>query len=53
MACEAAIKAKAKKLLLFHHAPNNNDTVLQDIEKKAKEKFPNSELAYEGWEWRL
>jgi ribonuclease BN (tRNA processing enzyme) len=53
MACEAAIKAKAKKLLLFHHAPNNDDAVLEDIEKKAKEKFPNSELAYEGWEWRL
>ena len=25
MACEAALKAKAKKLLLFHHDPNNDD----------------------------
>jgi ribonuclease BN (tRNA processing enzyme) len=53
MACEAAIKCKAKKLLLFHHAPNNDDAVLSEIEQKAKEIFANSEMAYEGWEWRL
>ena len=53
MACQAALKAKAKKLLLFHHAPNNDDTVLTDIENKAKKIFTNSEMAYEGWEWRL
>jgi ribonuclease BN (tRNA processing enzyme) len=53
MACEAAIKAKAKKLLLFHHDPNNDDENLEQIEKNAKEIFSGAELAYEGWEWKF
>jgi ribonuclease BN (tRNA processing enzyme) len=51
MACEAALKAKAKKLLLFHHDPNNDDEALENIEKSAKEIFSGAELAKEGWEW--
>jgi ribonuclease BN (tRNA processing enzyme) len=51
MACEAALKAKAKKLLLFHHDPTNDDKSLEQIEKSAKEIFSGAELAYEGWEW--
>ena len=53
MACEAAIKAKAKKLILFHHDPNNADDVLEKIEKDAKEVFSGAELAREGWEWKV
>jgi ribonuclease BN (tRNA processing enzyme) len=53
MACEAALKAKAKKLLLFHHDPTNNDETLEQIETSAKEIFSGAELAYEGWEWKL
>jgi len=53
MACEAAIKAKAKKLLLFHHDPNNDDETLVKLEKNAKEIFSGAELAHEGWEWKL
>jgi phosphoribosyl 1,2-cyclic phosphodiesterase len=53
MACEAALKAKAKKLLLFHHDPNNTDEALEEIEKSAKSLFKAAELAYEGWKWVL
>jgi ribonuclease BN (tRNA processing enzyme) len=53
MACQLALKAKAKKLLLFHHDPNNDDEALLRIEKQAKGIFPASELATESWEWKL
>lgn len=53
MACETANKARVKKLLLFHHDPNNDDQTLFRIEKEAQKLFPNAELAREGWEWKL
>jgi phosphoribosyl 1,2-cyclic phosphodiesterase len=53
MACQLALKAKVKKLLLFHHDPNNDDDKLKDIEKEAKEIFSGAEVAKEGWEWKL
>jgi len=53
MACEAALKAKTKKLLLFHHDPTNDDETLEQIEKNAKEIFSGAELAHEGWEWKF
>jgi ribonuclease BN (tRNA processing enzyme) len=53
MACEAALKAKVKKLLLFHHDPNNDDEALEQIEKSAQEIFSGAELAHEGWEWKF
>ncbi len=53
MACETALKAKAKKLLLFHHDPTNDDEKLESIESSAKAIFKGAELAYEGWEWKL
>jgi len=53
MACRAAKQAKVKKLLLFHHDPNNSDEDLKAIEKQAKKIFPKSELATEKWEWKL
>ena len=53
MACDAAKQANAKKLLLFHHDPNNNDELLYEMEKQAKSIFPQSELATENWEWKL
>jgi phosphoribosyl 1,2-cyclic phosphodiesterase len=53
MACQLALKAKVKKLLLFHHDPNNDDDKLKDIEKEAKEIFSGAEMAKEGWEWKL
>ncbi len=53
MACQIALKAKVKKLLLFHHDPNNSDEVLRTIETEAKQIFAAAELATEGWEWKL
>lgn len=52
-ACQTALKANVKKLLLFHHDPNNDDETLEKIEKDAKEIFAGAALAYEGWEWKL
>ena len=52
-ATDAAKQAKAKKLLLFHHAPNHSDEDLLKIEKDAQTLFPNTELATESWEWEL
>lgn len=53
MACQVALKSKVKKLLLFHHDPNNSDEVLRNIETEAKQIFPGAELASEDWEWKL
>jgi len=53
MACQVALKANVKKLLLFHHDPNNDDKTLETIEQDAKQIFSGAELAREGWEWKL
>jgi ribonuclease BN (tRNA processing enzyme) len=53
MACDVAAQAKVKKLLLFHHDPNNNDEALENIEFEAKKLFANTELAKEGWQLRI
>ncbi len=53
IACDTARQANVKKLLLFHHDPNNSDDMLREIEADAKKIFPNSELATEKWEWKL
>ena len=50
MACDTAKQANVKKLLLFHHDPNNTDEVLEEIRSEAKKLFANSELASEKWE---
>ena len=53
MACQAALKAKAKKLILFHHDPGNDDETLERIRKEAKGIFSSVELATEGWQWKI
>ncbi len=53
MACDVAKRAKVKKLLLFHHDPNNNDEALEKIETEAKKLFANAQLAKEGWEFKV
>ena len=56
-ALEFCIKAKVKKLILFHHAPEDTD---EDISKKvtnllqqAKEAGIEVEAAQEGKEWKI
>ena len=47
---EVASKAKAKKLILFHHNPDHGDSILEGIEQEAKKLFENTISAREGME---
>ncbi len=47
-AVELAKAANVKQLVLFHHG--NEDKVVEEIEKKAQERFPRALAAYEGLE---
>ncbi len=48
MAIAIAQAAQVKKLVLFHHDPSHDDNALAEIERKARQVFPNAILAYEG-----
>jgi phosphoribosyl 1,2-cyclic phosphodiesterase len=50
-AVELARAAAVKRLILFHHG--NSDEVVEQIEKRAQERFPGSLAAYEGLEIEL
>lgn len=43
-----AKEAGAKKLVLCHHDPEHNDAFIEDMEEKARQKYPNLIAAYEG-----
>jgi phosphoribosyl 1,2-cyclic phosphodiesterase len=47
-AVRTAVAAAAKHLVLFHHG--NDDATVQEIERKARERFPKTTAAYEGLE---
>ena len=47
-AVKLAQAAKAKRLVLFHHDPLQNDDQVRAKEKRAQALFPNSIAAYEG-----
>ena len=49
-AAEVARKSGVKQLVLFHHDPNHNDTMLQRMEKLSRRRFPSTVAAYEGLE---
>jgi phosphoribosyl 1,2-cyclic phosphodiesterase len=49
-AIEVAKRADVKKLILFHHDPEHNDTFLLNIERECQQKFPNAFFAREGEE---
>lgn len=46
-AIEVAKQAGVKKLALFHHDPEHNDTFLSDLENECQKIFPNAFLARE------
>ena len=46
-AIEVAEQAGVKKLALFHHDPEHNDTFLSNMEKECRKLFPNAFLARE------
>ena len=48
MACEVAASARTGRLVLFHHDPSYNDAVLDALQSRARELFPNTQSAYEG-----
>ncbi len=48
MAAALVEAAGVKQLILFHHG--NTDDVVEEIERKARERFPNTIAAYEGLE---
>jgi phosphoribosyl 1,2-cyclic phosphodiesterase len=41
-------EAMVKNLILYHHDPAHDDDFIADIERQAREVFPNSQAAYEG-----
>jgi phosphoribosyl 1,2-cyclic phosphodiesterase len=53
MACELANAAGAGRLALFHHAPNYDDDMLQQLEAQAKSLYPAAFAAREGLEVAL
>lgn len=50
MACEVATAAEVRQLMLFHHDPSYTDAMIASMEASAKEKFEDSQAAYEGLE---
>ena len=48
MAVEVAQKANVKRLVLFHHAPEDTDDVLDEKLRYAQQIFPNTSGGYEG-----
>lgn len=48
MACELAKAAKVKRLVLTHHAPENDDDKVTKMASEAKKLFANTEAAFEG-----
>lgn len=50
MAARVAVKSEVKKLLLFHHDPEHDDSVIRALARTARRIFTNTEPAYEGLE---
>jgi phosphoribosyl 1,2-cyclic phosphodiesterase len=48
MAVEIARAAHVRRLVLFHHAPTNDDGAVASIERDAQAAFPATTAAYEG-----
>jgi phosphoribosyl 1,2-cyclic phosphodiesterase len=49
-AIEVAERAEVKQVAFFHHDPDHNDGYLLEVERKCKERLPNSFFAREGME---
>ena len=47
-AIEVAEKAGVKKLALFHHDPDHDDTFLSNMEKECQKRYPRAFLAREN-----
>ncbi len=45
--------AGAKRLVLFHHDPAQNDDAVLEKERRCRELFPNTDAAREGLEYKI
>lgn len=45
---ETALSANVKQILMFHHDPAHEDSILDEIETEVQSRFPNVHLAREG-----
>ena len=52
-AVEVAEQAGVKKLALFHHDPEHDDSFLLEMEKECQKHFPNAFFAQEGVSCRI
>jgi len=43
----------ARRLVLFHHDPDNDDDFVDGLVERAREQFPDVSAASEGWELEL
>jgi ribonuclease BN (tRNA processing enzyme) len=53
MAAEVASQANVKKLALYHYDPFYDDSVVQEMEKRAQKIFKDTVASYEGLEIEL
>lgn len=45
--------AGVKELILFHHDPDSDDWVIDDLQDRARARFPNTRAAFEAMEIKL
>jgi phosphoribosyl 1,2-cyclic phosphodiesterase len=50
---EVARAARVRKLVLFHHDPDHDDTFIHALEARARQSFPETYAAYEGMQLQL
>lgn len=50
---DLAKAAEVKRLVLFHHDPAHDDDFIEEMEKQARQQFPETYAAYEGLTFEL
>jgi len=45
MVCQ---ESGVKQLILFHHDPDSDDQTVDQLQERARARFPNSHAAFEG-----
>jgi phosphoribosyl 1,2-cyclic phosphodiesterase len=53
MAVDVAERARARRLVLYHHDPAHDDAAVEEIERLARSRFPRTISACEGLEIRI
>jgi len=50
---EVCQECGVKELILFHHDPDSDDWAIDDLQERARARFPNCRAAFEGLEIKL